>query len=91
MSESAPPRKTSGRTPDYPTAALRPQQQGAVTVSMVITATGEPAELSVVESAGPALDAAVLNALQTWCFEPARKNGIKVRVRWKQTFSFVVK
>ena len=40
------------------------------------------------ESAGPILDEAVLKAVRTWRFEPARKDGVRVKVRWqvRQTY-----
>ena len=55
---------------------------------MIITEEGEPAEVTILQSAGPILDAAVLDAIEEWRFEPATKNGVKVRVRWliRQTF-----
>ena len=44
--------------------------------------------LSVVESAGPVLDEAVLDAVRGWRFEPATKAGVRVKVRWtaRQTY-----
>ena len=44
--------------------------------------------LSVVESAGPVLDKAVLDAVRGWRFKPATKAGVRVKVRWtaRQTY-----
>ncbi len=55
---------------------------------MIITEEGEPIDVTIVESAGAILDAAVLDAIEGWRFEPATKDGVKVRVRWviRQTF-----
>jgi len=56
---------------------------------MIVTETGEPIDLRIVESAGEVLDQAVLSALGRWRFEPASKDGVKVRVRWQARHSFV--
>ena len=55
---------------------------------MIVDETGVPTDLRVVESAGPILDEAVLKAVRTWRFEPARKDGVRVKVRWqvRQTY-----
>ena len=55
---------------------------------MIVTEDGEPLDLAVVESAGDILDQAVLDAVGEWRFEPALKDGVKVRVPWtiRQTF-----
>ena len=83
-----PPRRIEGFSARYPDAARRHELGGSVTVSMIITEEGEPIEVTIVESAGAILDAAVLEAIQDWRFEPAVKDGVKVRVRWvvRQTF-----
>lgn len=77
-----PPRKISGETAAYPARAQKNHMQGLVVVEMIVTETGEPTEVRIVESAGEILDRAVLDAVKTWRFEPARKDGLKVRVRW---------
>ena len=84
----APPRRIEGSSSSYPAAARRRDQAGTVTVRMIITEEGEPIDVTIVESAGAILDAAVLDAIEGWRFEPATKDGVKVRVRWviRQTF-----
>ena len=59
-----------------------------MTVSMIVTEEGEPIDITIVESAGDILDDAVVRAIEEWRFEPATKDGVKVRVRWvvRQTF-----
>ena len=85
-----PPRRVEGSTASYPDVARRRRLAGTVTVSMVVSETGEVLEPRVVESAGDVLDQAVLDAVATWRFEPARKDDEAVRVRWtvRQTFRF---
>jgi protein TonB len=85
-----PPRRVEGSPASYPEAARRRRLVGTVTVSMVVSETGEVLEPRVVESAGDVLDQAVLDAVDAWRFEPARKDGEPVAVRWsiRQTFRF---
>ena len=78
-----PPRKVSGQPPAYPDAARSQNLQGAVTVDMVIDEHGVPIEIAVVESAGEPLNRALVDAVGTWRYEPARKDGVNVRVHWR--------
>ena len=55
---------------------------GTVTVEMIVDEKGEPQDLRVVESAGEILDQAVVEGRPRWRYEPARKDGVKVKVRW---------
>ena len=77
-----PPKRISGDSASYPEQARRLKLYGAVGVSLVVDAQGQPTDLKVVESAGQILDEAVLKAVSTWRFQPATKDGVKVSVRW---------
>jgi TonB family protein len=85
-----PPRRISGESAPYPEIARRLRLEGSVTVEMIVTESGEPADLRVVESAGEIFDSAVLAAVRTWRYSPAEKDGVGVRVRLRarQRFSF---
>ena len=83
-----PPVKISGAAAVYPQLARRIRMLGAVGVEMVVDENGTPQDLRVIESAGPILDRAVVDAVATWRYEPARKNGVKVKVRWVARQSF---
>jgi serine/threonine-protein kinase len=78
-----PPRKISGAPAPYPEEAQRRKLQGAVTVDMVITEDGAPIEVTVVESGGEVLNRALVEAVRRWRYEPARKDGVNVRVHWR--------
>jgi serine/threonine-protein kinase len=78
-----PPRKVSGDPAPYPAAARPRKLQGAVTVGMIITEEGVPLEVGVVESGGETLNQALVEAVRAWRYEPARKDGVKVRVHWR--------
>ncbi|HXV65290.1 MAG TPA: TonB family protein [Vicinamibacteria bacterium] len=82
------PKRVSGEPPAYPAIARRLNQQGRVTVEFVLDENGVPTELQVIESAGEVLDAAVLESLSTWRYEPAQKDGVKVRVKMRVRQSF---
>jgi serine/threonine-protein kinase len=86
--DDKPAKRISGDAPSYPPMARRRGQQGRVTVEFVLTEDGVPTELTVIESAGEILDTAVLESVANWRYEPAEKDGVKVRIkmRVRQTF-----
>jgi serine/threonine-protein kinase len=85
-----PARKVSGSSAEYPKRApsLRSGQSVSVSVSFVVTEKGEVEDVKVLESAGRMVDEAVVSAFRSWKYEPAVKQGqkVKVKVNWKQTF-----
>jgi TonB family protein len=83
-----PPRKIGGPSAAYPERARRQKLEGTVAISLIIDENGLPHDLKVVESAGAVLDAAVLDAVKHWRFEPARQDGVRVKIRWlvRQTY-----
>jgi protein TonB len=89
-SDVTPPVRTRGGPIPYPERARSLHLQGSVTVQMIVDENGTPTDLRVVESAGAILDAAVLEGVRAWRFEPARKNGVRVKLRWtaRQTYRF---
>jgi serine/threonine-protein kinase len=83
-----PPRKLSGEAPTYPDSARRRQLVGTVVAEMIVDERGAPGELRVLQSAGEILDAAVVDALRRWRFEPARAGDVKVKLRHQVRFTF---
>ena len=83
------PKRVSGRPPSYPPVARKMRQQGRVVAEFIVTEEGIPIDIRIVESASPVLDKAVLDAIIDWRYEPAEKDGVKVRVqmRFRQKFS----
>jgi serine/threonine-protein kinase len=73
------PTRTSGAHASAPTSAKR--RKGTVEVEYTVTQFGDTTDVTVVRSAGPELDEAVRKAVLAWKFEPARKNGVRVRTR----------
>ena len=70
----APPKAIRMTKPNYPTEALRAGVQGNVVVEMLVSEAGEPDQIKVIDSI-PVLDAAALDCVREWRFEPARKGG----------------
>ncbi len=85
-----PPRKISGDSASYPRKADRNHMQGLVVVDMIVTEDGTPTDLRILESAGEVLDQAVLEAVKAWRFEPATKQGIKVKIHWQARHRFQI-
>jgi serine/threonine-protein kinase len=83
-----PPVRVGGESAAYPPRARKLKLGGSVLVDLIVDENGLPIDPRVAESAGPILDEAVLTAVRTWRFEPARKDGVRVKVRWqaRQTY-----
>ncbi len=66
--------------PAYPTLARRREQQGTVTVRVLVGADGSVERAEVADSSGfDALDAAALETVRSrWRFVPARRAGVAV-------------
>lgn len=64
----------SNPAPRYPVAARRADEQGTVTLRVLVTREGLPARVDVEKSSGSShLDAAALEAVKAWRFVPARR------------------
>ncbi len=83
-------RKTAGPNVSYPESAPRLKSGASVSVSVsyVVSESGEVTDAQVVESAGKVLDETVLAAVRKWRYAPATRKGTSVRVRmtFRQTF-----
>jgi TonB family protein len=82
------PVRIGGKSASYPERARRMNLRGTVLIDLIVDENGQPTDLQVTESAGPVLDEVVLEAVRTWRFEPAKKDGVRVKVRWqvRQTY-----
>jgi protein TonB len=76
---SAKPRYRVNPAPEYPLASRRRREEGVVMVKVTVDANGAPAAISLAASSGhPLLDAAALDAVRRWTFDPARAAGVPV-------------
>ena len=77
--------------PTYPAQAFRDGLQGMVSVDVTVGTDGHVRDAMVTQSAGPALDAAVIASVSSWFFTPGRFNGVEVPVRVSITNSFTTR
>ncbi len=76
---SAKPRYRVNPAPEYPIASSRRREEGVVMVKVMVDANGAPSAISLATSSGhPLLDAAALDAVRRWTFDPARAAGVPV-------------
>jgi TonB family protein len=62
--------------PRYPTAAMRKQETGTVTVRVQVDAQGNPTGVALIGRSGSReLDRAAMEAVRRWKFQPAQRNG----------------
>jgi len=83
----ATPKKLSATSWTYQ-PKLKSGEQVSVTLSWIVTDTGEVADVQVVESGGKALDEGVAADVRKWRFTPGTKKGVKVKVRVTQKYTF---
>jgi len=69
MEEQKPKKRVS---PEYPQAARAAHQQGAVTMYALLGPDGAVQTVKILQSAGPALDKASVEAVKQWVFPPVR-------------------
>jgi TonB family protein len=66
--------------PEYSEEARKAKYQGTVVLGMIVDANGRPRNLKVERGLGMGLDEKALEAVRTWKFEPAQKDGKPVAV-----------
>ncbi|HEY2943487.1 MAG TPA: TonB family protein [Vicinamibacteria bacterium] len=83
-----PPRRVSGDRALYPKDARRLHLQGTVEVEMIVDENGVPHDVHVLRGASALLDEAVIEAVYRFRYEPAVKDGVRVKARhtYSQTF-----
>lgn len=70
-----PPHVTYSPDPKYPPEEQNAGHEGVVLLNLVIGADGVAQDITVARSLSAALDAAALEAVETWKFSPATKGG----------------
>ncbi|HUB67720.1 MAG TPA: TonB family protein [Candidatus Methylacidiphilales bacterium] len=75
----AQPDELHNEPPEYPDESRLAHEQGTVILQVEVTAAGEPANVSILQSSGYfRLDQAARRAVQHWKFHPAMTAGIPV-------------
>jgi TonB family protein len=78
---TTPPKLIHSVDPQYSEEARRIKLQGVVTVSGLVTETGEMTDVQVVKSLGHGLDEKAVEAVSQYRFRPAMKDGKPVAAR----------
>lgn len=83
-----PPKAIKKTSAKYPDSARSRKLEGVVSMSLLVSETGQVTEVKVVQSANPILDDAAVTAVKQWLFQPATKNGVPVKVWYPVSMSF---
>jgi TonB family protein len=85
----ATPKRLVNVPPRYPDEAVQAKVQGAVVLDVVLDADGVPTDVQVSQGV-PMLDAAAIEAVRQWRYEPTLMNGVAVPVRLTVTVNFAL-
>jgi TonB family protein len=85
------PKPLSQIQPEYTADAREKGVQGSVLIDAVILADGTVGDTKVTRSLDPGLDAQALFALNSWRFQPGRKDGAPVPVQVTLEIVFALK
>lgn len=83
-----PPKPIKKTFAKYPEAARQRKLEGVVSLSLLVSETGKVTDVKVVKSANPILDDAAVKAVREWVYEPAKKDGVPVKVWLPVSLSF---
>jgi TonB family protein len=75
------PRAIYSPDPEYSEEARKAKYQGTVVLWMIVDADGRPRDIKDMRSVGLGLDEKAIEAVKTWKFEPAHKDGHAVAVQ----------
>lgn len=70
-----PPKALYQPEPEFNDIARSAKYQGVVTLALVVDKDGMPRRIRIINPIGAGLDAKAVEAVRTWKFEPANKNG----------------
>jgi TonB family protein len=75
------PRVTYAPDPEYSEKARKAGYRGTCVLWLVVDAKGLPRDIRVTRAVGMGLDEKAIEAVRTWRFKPAMKNGVPVAVQ----------
>ncbi|HKU21068.1 MAG TPA: energy transducer TonB [Terriglobales bacterium] len=75
------PRALYAPDPEYSEEARKAKYQGTVVLWVIVGPDGRPHDIRIQRSVGMGLDEKAIEAVRTWKFEPARKDGQPVAVQ----------
>jgi protein TonB len=82
------PRAIFAPDPEYSEEARKAKYQGTVVLFMVVGPDGRARDIRVMRSVGMGLDEKAIEAVRTWKFDPARRDGQAVAVQINVEVSF---
>jgi TonB family protein len=82
-----PPRRLVNAAPTYPQEAIDAKVQGVVVLDVLVDAEGVPSDVQVVQGI-PMLDAAAIEAVRKWRYEPTLMNGVAVPIAMTVSLNF---
>jgi protein TonB len=85
-----PLRAVSQPKPEYSVFLRHADVEGRVVVSFTVTPSGDVADATVVSSTDRLLNAPTLDAVRTWKFVPATRDGLPVSTRVRQLVTFSI-
>jgi TonB family protein len=74
------PHLTYSQDPSYTEPARQAMYQGVTVLWLVVDRDGLPQDIRIARPLGMGLDEAAVNAVRTWRFDPAKKDGNAVQV-----------
>jgi|SRR5579863_138383 len=77
---TTPPHAIYSPGPDYPEKARKAKVQGVVAIKLTVSPDGTTKDIQLVKRLRSDLDANAVDAVRTWKFEPATKDGNPVAV-----------
>jgi len=83
-----PPRTTYSSDPEYPEKERKARHQGTVVLELVVDTDGLPRDIKVSRPLSRDFDKAAINAVKTWRFVPASKDGKPVATEIDVEVSF---
>jgi TonB family protein len=76
-----PPRVTKQVNPQYSPGSRGVRIHGSVLIETIVSSRGDPKKTHVVRGLDKEIDAAAVDAVNQWLFQPGKKNGKPVAVR----------
>ncbi|HLG17705.1 MAG TPA: energy transducer TonB [Blastocatellia bacterium] len=76
--------------PDYPPRSAKNRATGVSVTELEINEAGNVERVDVLQAPDEYIEAALINAISRWKFEPSMHKGRAWRVKGKLTFYFVV-
>ena len=86
-----PPRAIYSPDPAYSEEASKAKFQGVCVLSLIVGIDGNPRDIKLVKPLGKGLDEKAMDAVKTWRFEPATKEGAPVAIQIQIEVTFRLK